>query len=145
MRSRLLRSAALVLSLLAIPMIGCEPKRVQIQLDGFSSSEIDGIWLYRQDASGGFERICEIVFTELRTIVRRGQATERIKYVQNCLDGEQGIPALQMETSVRHPSGDPDAVLVDIWYLRFEDPGTYKASAFNQAGESPLSVTSLPL
>lgn len=143
---RRLRRIALALSLLAIPMTGCEPKRVQIQLDAFGSSGIEGIFLYRQHpAGGGFQRICEIRFSDLRTIVRRGQTVERIKYVQNCLDGQTDTPALLFETSVQRPGGDPDAILVDIWYLRFEDPGNYRASAFNAAGESALSAASLPL
>ncbi len=144
---RRLRSIALALSLLAISLTGCEAKRIQIQLDAFGSSAIEGIFLYRENAPGGglYQRICEIRFGDLRTIVRRGQTVERIKYVQNCLDGQPDTPALSFETSVQRPSNDPDAILLDIWYLRFEDPGTYRASAFNAAGESALSAASLTL
>ena len=146
MGCRLLRSAALALSLLAVPMLGCEPKPVQIQLDAFGSSGIEGIFLYRQNPAGGtFQRTCEIRFSDFRTIERRGQTVERIKYVQNCVDGEIGTPALLLETTVRRPGNDPDAILLELWYLRFEDPGTYRASAFNAAGESALSAASLPL
>lgn len=142
---RLLRSAALALALLAIPMLGCEPKKLQIQLDAFTSSEIEGIFLYRQQPAGGFQRVCEIRFSDHRVIARRGETMERIKYVQTCLDGQPNTPALLLETSVRHPGNNQDAILLDIWYLRFEGPGTYKASAFNAAGESALSSASLPL
>ncbi len=143
---RILRSAALALSLLAVPMLGCEPKRVQIQLDAFGSSGIEGIFLYRQNPAGGaFQRACEIRFSDFQTIERRGQTVERIKYLQNCVDGEIGTPALLLETTVRRPGNDPDAILLELWYLRFEAAGTYKASAFNAAGESALSAASLPL
>lgn len=147
MRRRRLRGALLALSLLAIPTLGCEAKKLQIQLESFFSSEIDGIFLFRADTlDGPFERVCEIRFSDFRTIVRRGNQVERIRYLQNCLDGQQGTPALLLETTARHPEdGDPDAILLELWYLRFEPTGFYKATAFNAAGESPLSVSALPL
>lgn len=140
-----LRSAVLLLSLLAGPMLACEPTKVQIQLDGFSASGIEGIVLHREGTDGTYRPVCEIHFSEFRTIVRRGVSVERIQYVQNCLEGEFGIPALVLEANVERPADAPDAIQLDLWYLRFEDPGTYKASAFNAAGESPLSASSLPL
>lgn len=144
-KKRLLRRATLVLSLLAFPLIACEPTKMQIQLDGFTSSGIEGIVLHRADSGGTYQPVCEIHFSEFRTIVRRGQAIERIKYVQTCLDGEMGVPVVTLETNVRRPSAGSDAIQLDLWYLRFEAPGLYKASAFNAAGESPLSAASLPL
>ncbi|MCL4683618.1 hypothetical protein KJ059_02590 [Myxococcota bacterium] len=145
MRGRLFRGAVVVLSLLAIPMLGCEAKRVQIQLDRFESSAIEGVFLHRQAPNGSFQRICEIRFGDRQTVVRKGEEVERIKYVQNCLGGQQGQPALMLETTVQHPADDPDAIVLDLWYLRFEDSGLYKASAFNAAGESVLSASSLQL
>ncbi len=145
MTNKLLRSAALMLSLLAFPMLACEPTKMQIQLDGFTSSGIEGIVLHRADSEGTFRPVCEIHFSEFRTIVRRGQSIERIKYVQTCLDGQMDTPVLVLETNVHRPSAGSDAILLDLWYLRFEDPGLYKASAFNAAGESALSAASLPL
>lgn len=147
MRRRSVRGALLALALLSVPLLGCEAKKLQIQLESFVSSEIDGIFLFRADAvDGPFERVCEIRFSEFRTIVRRGKQVERIQYLQNCLDGKQGTPGLLLETTVRHPEdGDPDAIILDLWYLRFEPTGFYKATAFNAAGESQLSASSLPL
>ena len=145
MSSRRSRGAVLVLALLAGPMLGCEPAKVQIQLDSFSTSGIEGIVLHREDTDGTFRPVCEIHFSDFRTIVRRGESIERIKYVQTCLDGIMGIPALVLETDVERPANAPDAVQLELWYWRFENPGIYKASAFNAAGESPLSASSLQL
>ena len=145
MSSRRLRSAVLMLSLLAGPMLGCEPANVQIQLDSFTTSGIEGIVLYREDTDGKFRPVCEIHFGEFRTIVRRGESIERVQYVQNCLGSVAGVPALVLETNVERPANAPDAIRLELWYLRFEEPGIYKASAFNAAGESALSAASLLL
>ena len=145
MSSRRLRSAVLTLSLLAGPMLGCEPAKVQIQLDSFTASAIEGVVLHREGTDGTFRPVCEIHFSDLRTIVRRGESIERIKYVQTCMDGAMGTPVLLLETNVERPADAPDAVQLKLWYWRFENPGIYKASAFNAAGESPLSASSLLL
>ena len=39
----------------------------------------------------------------------------------------------------------PDTVRVGLWYMRWEDPGTYRVSAYGPSGESALSETTLDL
>lgn len=140
MSCRILRSAALVLSLLSIPLFGCETKTLQIQLSGFSTSGIEGIYLYRRNDQGQFERMCRIDIDGNRLTA----GGETVQYIQNCVDGKE-IPAILHETLVRRSPSAPDTILIDIWYMRYEDPGLYRATAFNAAGESALSATELTL
>jgi hypothetical protein len=140
MRCRLLRGAALALALLSAPLLtGCEMKSIQIQLPGYGNGAVDGIWLWKQSA-GAWQRVCRIDFTDRRMTVHG----ERLSYVQNCINGKvrRGVV---LATAVDRLAGNPTTITIDLVYLRYEDPGTYRATAFNEAGESPLSATSLPL
>jgi hypothetical protein len=144
MRCSALRGVVLALALLSLPMLGCQIKTIQIQLPGFADGAVDGIFLWKQlPGSNGqlqWTRICRIDFTDLR-FTQRG---ETLSYVQNCIDGKlkRGLvlPAL-----VERQAGSPATVTVELYYLRYENPGTYRATAFNESGESPLSASSLPL
>lgn len=144
MRCSALRRAVLALALLSTPMLGCEIKTIQIQLPGFADGAIDGIFLWKQlPASGGqlqWTRICRIDFTDLR-FTHRG---ETLSYVQNCIDGKTRR-GLVLPSVVDRLDGNPATITVELFYIRYEDPGTYRATAFNESGESPLSSTSLPL
>jgi hypothetical protein len=139
MRCKALRGAALALALLSMPMLGCEIRTIQIQLPGYGSGDIDGIWLWKQVA-GTWTRVCRIDFTDHR-ITAQG---EILSYVQNCINGRvrRGIV---LPSPVDRLAGTPTTVTLDLYYFRYEDPGSYRATAFNAAGESSLSTTSLPL
>ena len=139
MRCKALRGAALALALLSMPMLGCEIRTIQIQLPGYGSGDIDGIWLWKQVA-GTWTRVCRIDFTDHR-ITAQG---EIVSYVQNCINGRvrRGIV---LPSPVDRMAGAPTTVTLELYYFRYEDPGSYRATAFNAAGESSLSTTSLPL
>jgi hypothetical protein len=139
MRCKALRGAALALALLSMPMLGCEIRTIQIQLPGYGSGDIDGIWLWKQVA-GTWTRVCRIDFTDHR-ITAQG---EIVSYVQNCINGRvrRGIV---LPSPVDRLAATPTTVTLDLYYFRYEDPGSYRATAFNAAGESSLSTTSLPL
>lgn len=140
MRCRLLRGAVLALCLVSTPMLlGCEMKVIQVQLPGYGSGEVDGIYLWKQIA-GKWTRICRIDFTDHR-MTNQG---ERLSYVQNCIQGRTRRGVV-LPTPVERLAGDPETIVIDLIYLRYEDPGTYRATAFNESGESPLSATALPL
>lgn len=141
MRLRALRGAVVALSLLATPMlVGCEMRTIQIQLPGFGDgSAIEGIWLWKQ-VSGKWTRVCRIDFTDNRMT----PTGETLSYVQNCVNGKVRR-AMVLPTPIERLAGAPTTITVELTYLRYEAPGTYRATAFNSAGESPLSSTSLPL
>jgi len=142
MRCRALRGVVLTLSLLSAPMLGCEMKTIEVQMPGFGAGDVDGIWLWKPDPStaGRWKRVCRIDFTE-RTITQQG---ETLEYVQNCINGRvrRGVV---LPAPVDRLAGDPATVVVELIYLRYEDSGQYRATAFNENGESPLSASSLTL
>jgi len=143
MRRRALRSAVLALSLFSMPMLlGCEVKTIQVQLPGFGNGAVDGIWLWKPDPAkpGAWKRVCRIDFVD-RRITTQG---ETLSYVQNCIQGKvrRGIV---FPAPIDRLAGSPSTITIELTYLRYEDPGPYRASAFNASGESPLSSSSLPL
>jgi len=140
MRRRSLRGLVAALSLLMMPLLaGCEVRTFQIQLPGFASGEIDGIWLWKRVGSQ-WQRVCRIDFENHR-ITARG---EEISYVQNCINGIEAR-GLVFPTKVERLPNSPTTIQIEMVYLRYEEPGTYRATAFNESGESPLSSTSLTL
>lgn len=137
---RRLRGAVLALALLGLPFTtGCEMRTVQIQLPGYGDGAIDGIWLWKQ-ISGTWTRVCRIDFTD-RRITQQG---ETLSYVQNCINGKVRRGVVLPTPIARNPSA-PSTITVELIYLRYEAAGTYRATAFNAAGESPLSTTSTTL
>jgi hypothetical protein len=140
MRCRLVRGIVVALSLLSMPaLVGCEARSLRVQLPGFAGGTIDGIWLWKQ-ISGQWTRVCRIDFEDYRIT----QSGEQISYVQNCINGV-AARALVFPTPVERVPGSTTTVEIELVYLRYEAPGSYRATAFNEAGESALSSTSLPL
>lgn len=138
--SRLLRSVVLALSLFSLPVLsGCELRTFYIQLPGYGNGTIQGLWLWKQ-VSGRWTRVCRIDFTD-RRITEQG---ETLFYAQNCVDGKvkRGIG---LSSPIARGRTDAATITVELVYLRYEDAGSYRATAFNAYGESPLSSSSLPL
>jgi hypothetical protein len=123
---------ALSISLLA----GCETKGVIVEVPDFDASAIQAIWLWRlSETSGEYERVCQIELTP-------GDDGTSVAYIQRCPESGDGyLLSAQLEPLPNDPSG----ALLDLWYMRFEDPGTYRASLVNEWGESDLSPTPIPL
>jgi hypothetical protein len=138
--SRLVRGAALALLLLPLPLLtGCQMRTITIQLPGYGDGAIDGVWLWKQ-VGGVWTRMCRIDFTD-RRITEQG---ETLSYAQNCINGRERRGVV-LATPIARLSGTPTTITVELIYLRYETPGSYRATAFNAAGESALSSTSLPL
>ncbi|RIL06869.1 MAG: hypothetical protein DCC71_05225 [Proteobacteria bacterium] len=134
-----LRLAIAALTLLAVPLTGCETKRVVLELASFGTESVEGIWLWRlSEQSGVYERACRIPFG---AIVAAGGG-ETLPYAQECNDGHAG---LALESDVERAAEDPDTIRVALWYMRWEEPGTYKVSTYGADGESALSSTTLDL
>ena len=128
---RLLASA-----LLCVPFAGCEITLLTIGIPDFD--HVDGIWLWRlSDATGQYERSGRIQFTPLEA----GPQGEALGYRETCANGVVGIAN---QAWLSRSTGDPSTATVSLHYLSCEAPGgTYRASAYNGAGESVLSATTV--
>ena len=126
------------LALLAAPLVGCETKRVWVELPSFGDGAIDGVWLWRLGATGEWERQCRIPIGDVEMI----RNEEAVAYGQEC--GDQQLD-WDLHATVERKPGNPSTVRLGLWYMRWEDPGTYKVSAYGAQGESALSDTTLQL
>lgn len=135
---RMLRSGAALWMLLLFPLTACETKRVWLELPSFGDGSIDGVWLWRRaEVSGAWERTCRIPFLDLERV----GADETLTYIQECKNEGAGI---ELTSRLEAPE-TPGTVRLSLWYMRWEDPGTYKVSAYGPDGESALSETTLDL
>jgi len=137
-RSTRLPMIVLTLLLAAVPLLGCEPKEITLALPGFGNGSIDGVWIWHLGSSGQYERACRLQLSDPQTMP---SGTELLPYVQVC-DSPNEV-GMNMSAKVIRLSGDPSTIIVKLWYFRWVDPGQFKASAYNSAGESPLSVQTL--
>lgn len=137
--TRIFRSSILALALCAFSLVGCESKRVWLQLTGLDDGNAEGIWLWRlSEQSGAYERICSIVFGQPEYV---GEI-ERIEYTQDC---GHGSAALKLRTAIKRSPESPGTVTVGLWYLRWEGAGAYKVSSYGFYGETALSASTLQL
>jgi len=134
---RWLRLFSIALPLFVLPLAGCETKKIWVQLPSFGDGSIDGIWLWRLAANGEYERQCHIPIGDVQSV--NGQ--ESVAYDQECGDAL----GFGLSATVERSETDPDTVVVGLWYMRWEDPGTYKISSHGAEGESALSTTTLQL
>lgn len=132
--------ACAVLVFALLPLSGCETSSVTIQLSGFGQGSVDGIWFWKLSTqTGQYERSCRLAISNAHA----GPQGETVSYMQDCVSGEPGV---RMQASLVRSPTDPDTVTLQLWYFRFQDEtGTYKASAYNTAGESALSPTTITL
>ena len=120
------RSALAVLAALGLLAAGCEVRSFKVQIPGFDTDVVQGVWVWRQSATGDFERFAQIRFTE--RVQSDGYEIQRF-----AVSGTGGGFTLQ---SLIDRSGAGDATL----RLAFQrTPGLYKVSSYNAAGESGLS------
>jgi hypothetical protein len=139
MRRSILRAGVVTGALLLLPLAGCKTREVWLEIPGFGPGTVEGVWLWRLSAqTGHYERACRIVFQGVEST--GGEQT--LDYIQECPDGRHGYP---LRAALAPSASDPDAVTVGLWYVRWEDAGTYRVSAYGPDGESPLSETTLTL
>jgi hypothetical protein len=112
-------------------------KVVRLQLPSFDGADLQGIWLWRRsEASGDFEPVSEIRLTD--TLVENGM--EFVEYeLMNPTGTSLGVT---LSAEVDRSGAMPELAL---WVIRFALPGEFKASVYNEAGESPLSEQSIQL
>jgi hypothetical protein len=139
-RSTNLPRVALAFVLLLLSF-GCDTRAVTMELPGFGNGNIDGVWLWRLvEATGTYKRACRL---ELDAPQLDKTATEVLPYLQVCTTpGQVGV---NLKATISRLPADPSAIVVTMWYFRFQQAGQFKASAYNAAGESALSSTALSL
>jgi hypothetical protein len=128
----------LALALLVAPITGCQTSTIRVQLPLFRSGDVDGIWLWRLEAAG-YERVCRFDISDAYLSGGR----EVVTYLQTCLDGRPA--SAQWQATVERLPSSPNTVTVVLLYQPFGAVATHSASAFNRAGESALSTSTLTL
>ena len=137
--SRRLSGGLAVLALLALPLLGCEPRKMVVAVDDFGP-EVEGLWLWRlAEDTGQYERTCRLTILDVR---RNAAGAERAHYIQECLDGTPGV---EISAPITRAPEDPTRVTMEIYYWRHEGAGVYKISSYGPSGESPLSDTTVDL
>ena len=134
------RRIPIVLALALLPLTGCETSSVTIELPTFGKGDVDGIWMWKlSSTSGQYERSCRITLSNAKST----PSGETIAYEQDCVSGH---PGLKMQAFIQRKPGDLSTATIQLYYFRWSDEaGSYKASAYNAAGESALSSTTLTL
>lgn len=123
---------------LALPLSACEMVRVTVVIPSFDSAGVEGVTFWRA-ANDGFEEDGQLVFEG--TEFRNGHEVVRYRF-RSC-DGDLG--RVSYEAPVERPASDPDVVVLQLHYPRRAEPGTFRVSTFNHAGQSPLTDTAAEL
>lgn len=112
-------------------------KVMRVQLPAFDEADLEGIWLWRRsESTGQFEVVSEIRLHD--TLLESGE-----EFVEYELMDPAGTPlGLTLSAGVDRSTPVPELAL---WVIRFSEPGEFKASVYNAAGESPLSAQSILL
>jgi hypothetical protein len=129
-RSRVRAILPLFCLLVTLALTGCEVKPVQLQLPTFFSTGVSEVWFWRLDDSteeyvrSGHLRIGTLTGPPGRKVLR---------YTMVLPDGTEGM-ALQAPAQVRG-----DSIIVQLDFMRAQEPGWFRVSAANESGESGLS------
>jgi hypothetical protein len=128
----------LPLCLFVASLTGCVVNQVTMEIPSFDNGVgVQGVWLWRlSKTTGQYERDCRVTFTPPDS----SPDGEYVGYAQQC--SNQGD--INLNAFIHRAPTDPNTVTLVLWYTRFQDtPGSYKASAYNAAGESGLSATAV--
>jgi hypothetical protein len=133
LRSRRIRAAFAALALLGLCSTGCEVGAFRVQLPGFETAQVRGLWIWRASPqTGEFERYAQIEFGTL--IVERD--IELLPYSVTI-----GGSLMTFATLVEREPAAPSDVVLHLSFGRAT--GSFKLSSYNAAGESGLSAGTL--
>ena len=140
---KLVRALATALTVAAVvPFFGCGwLQSITVVISDFDSNDIQGVWVWREDvADGSYQRETEIRLEE--PFMDSGQ--QFLRYSVRTPAGEQ---QLNIRTPIVRPNaGNPDAAQLTFFIvLSNGQAGSFKASTYNDAGESTLSTQTLDL
>jgi hypothetical protein len=136
-RTRRRRAQRLVASaLLLLPMSGCATSWLTIEIPGFG--DVQGIWLWRlSEATGLYEREGRVDISA----AYQSPDGEEVDYVESCASGPIGKAH---QATLARSASDPTDVTLQLFYMSCDGlGGTYKVSAYDPLGESPLSSTTI--
>lgn len=137
MKGRWIRVSVL-LALCALPLVGCKPFTMRVELPAFGTGATDGLWLWK--VSGFYySRQCRIDISD--PYVSGGR--EVVSYLQSCLDGRP--TSVHWVANVERQPSDPSTVQLVLVFQRAGAEALHRATAFNEAGESGFSSTALKL
>ena len=138
MRRAIPRGVILILAAVLLMLGGCEYRTIRISVPDFFTAEVEGIQMFRLDpVSGDYLPTGTILFLGEPELVN---GSWRLLYTTVGSDGEwsMNVPAALDDVS-------GEGLLLDLWYARFEESGTFRAATFNEAGESALSAETVDL
>ncbi len=127
-----------VAAALLLFLSGCSWVSVAVKILDFDTSQVQGIWLWRADASGTFQRAARFDFSPSQTT----SSGEVMNYAVTLAGSTSSMDA---QASVQRSPTDSNQVALVLLYPRGETSGVYSVSSFNAAGESALSSTSQTL
>jgi hypothetical protein len=112
---------------------GCQLTYFTISIPDFISKDVSGVWLWRQSPTTGlFVRDAQFVFQA----VQDGPEGELLDYIATSSDGATSVP---LSTGIVHDGEDTDRITLSLIFARTSEPGVFRASTYNAAGESPLT------
>jgi len=133
MHQTLRHALRLALLALVLPLLACDPTFLTVKIPDFGSKQVEGVWVWRLSAqTNQYEREALIRFQGVTTLTT-GQF---LSYAAYSNAGTQSLTA----GIVRDPA-NPDVVTVTLGF-ELGQPGVFKVSTFNAAGESSLSAQS---
>ena len=128
-----------VLALASIPFQGCTLGTVTIAIPDFASKAVQGVWLWRStNFNGVYEREVQFSFGNLQA----GGTGDALEYT---LASGDGSPPIQITTYVGRDAVDTDKITLQLVFARGTDAAFYRASTYNESGDSPLTTEILPL
>jgi hypothetical protein len=130
MRRKSVRLALVALVAIALGATGCDVRSFRVQIPGFDSTGVLGLWVWRQDPdTGEFARYAQIRFGNRFKIIG---GAEYLWYTFPAVEGP-----MSLQSRLDRPSEDPDSALLNLAFL--EVPGTFKVSSYTAEAESALS------
>jgi hypothetical protein len=134
MQRRGLRLALAALTVLALSTAACDVRGFRIQVPGFETKGVLGVWVWRESpTTGEYERYAQIQFGD------RYELYEGIEFLWYSFPAVQG--PMHLQTKIEYATEDPDTVNLNLAFLQV--PGSFKISSYNASGESPLSAGTL--
>jgi hypothetical protein len=118
------------LALVGLFAVACDMRGFRVQLNAFEDDQVRGLWIWREASGGDYERYAQIEFGALHE-----DAGEEFLPYSIHLNGEP----VTVNTRVERDEADNLTIMLFFGY----QPGAYKVTSYNAAGESGLSAGTL--
>ncbi len=130
------RIALAALVALGLTALGCDVPTFRVQIPGFVTDAVEGIWVYRRSPkTGRYQRFAQIQFTERLT----SGSNEIQRFVVSSSQG-----SLTLQSRIQWTSGRRDDARLDLAFVKVATtPAQFKFTSYNAAGESSLSAGTL--